>query len=122
MLNVVTHSVPTGRSSDLIARAVLQAGELAIFLFGRDPGYGIGDRKGRIPADADRFARFARCDARILNLRETFERIRKFIVELGGAEIALAREDRRAAGALVVAVAVGEEIAGVAIEIGREHV
>src|SRR3546814_9444260 len=59
--------------------------------------------------------RSARRDARILDLREAFEPVRKFIVDLRGAQIALAREDQRAAGALVITVTVGQKIARIAI-------
>src|SRR3546814_4197657 len=51
----------------------------------------------------------------LLDLREAFEPVRKFIVDLRGAQIALAREDQRAAGALVITVTVGQKIARIAI-------
>src|SRR3546814_10476788 len=55
------------------------ARDFPIFIFLGDAGVGIAERKGRIPADTDRFARLARRDARILDLREAFEPVRKFI-------------------------------------------
>ncbi len=103
-----------------IAGAITQARDLAIFDLGRDACDRIGQRIGRIPADTDRFARFARGDPRILELREGLDRVGKFKFELGGAEIAFAREDQRATGALVVAVAIGQEIARVAV-VGGSH-
>src|SRR3546814_2248553 len=97
------------------------ARDFPIFIFLGDAGVGIAERKGRIPADTDRFARLARRDARILDLREAFEPVRKFIVDLRGAQIALAREDQRAAGALVITVTVGQKIARIAIVRSEEH-
>src|SRR3546814_12747454 len=102
-------------SSDLVATAGATTRNLAIFDLGRDAGDGVGERIGRIPVDAHRFTRFARSDPRILELREPFDRVRKFIFELGRAQIAFTREDQRAAGALVISVAIGQEIAAIAI-------
>ena len=68
-----------------VATAGAAARDLAIFDLGGRPGDRVGDRIGQIPPDADRFARLARRDPRISQLRKAGDRVRKFIFQLGGA-------------------------------------
>src|SRR3546814_7329394 len=75
-----------GRHERIARAGGAAARDLAIFDLGRDPGDGVGERKGRIPAETIGFARLARFDARILDLRERFERVGEFEIELRGAE------------------------------------
>src|SRR5690606_1592084 len=72
-----------------ITRPVPKARDLSIFIFMGDAADGIGQRKGRIPADSHGLARLARIDTRILRLRKALERVGKLIIELRRRKITL---------------------------------